>query len=96
VALKVSSLQSHPEEEQVPSLRPMALHVPLQKLAPRSHLLGRSSFKSSKVNGSAEHSHSPSLVQIPVFFSWTLQLAMPSAARTEHALPLDAIAVKKL
>ena len=27
----------------------------LQKLAPRSHLLGRSSFKSSKVNGSAEH-----------------------------------------
>ena len=28
--LKVSSLQSHPEEEQVPSLRPMALHVPLK------------------------------------------------------------------
>ena len=29
--LKVSSLQSHPEEEHVPSLRPMALHVPLAK-----------------------------------------------------------------
>ena len=28
--LNVSSLQSHPEEEHLPSLRPMALHVPLQ------------------------------------------------------------------
>jgi len=87
LALKVSSLQSHPEEEHVPSLRPMALHVPLQKLAPRSHLLGRSSFKSSKVNGSAEHSHSPSLVQIPVFFSWTLQLAMQDHSPMEHRNP---------
>ena len=91
----------------------------LQKLAPRSHLLGRSSFKSSKVNGSAEHlqiekamyhhandyiiliktmflcnwmmlitySHSPSLVQIPVFFSWTLQLAMQDHSPMEHRNP---------